>query len=268
MNHAPRRNIALAPAILLVSALALVACQSSMPQEQQHNAVTPPPPTPAPAPEPAPVPAPSPQAWYEPEIRAFEAADKAHPPAPGQVLFVGSSSFRMWSSLAADMSPVPVLNRGFGGSKTREVLAVFDRIVTPCQPSVIAYYCGDNDLGTDNTDAQSAADGFIDFDKRARALWPNVRVLYVPIKASVARWRNWPAMQRANAIVRDYCEHTPGAAYIDTVTPTLTPQGTPDPSIFQQDGLHLNAKGYAIWTSVVRPVLLDAYEHRGTPPTR
>jgi len=97
--------------------------------------------------------APAATPWYEPEIAAFEAADKASPPPPGQVLFIGSSSIRMWTTLATDMSPVPVLNRGFGGSKTGEVLAVFERIVLPCSPRVIVYYCGDNDLGTDNTDS-------------------------------------------------------------------------------------------------------------------
>jgi len=183
-------------------------------------------------------------------------------PLPGQVLGVGSSSIRLWSTLAQDMAPAPVINRGFGGSKTGEVLAVFDRVVLPYKPSVILYYCGDNDLGTDNQDSKSAADGFITFDKRARKLWPGVRVLYIPIKASVQRWSNWPAMEAANAMVRDYCEHTPGATYLDTITPTLMSDGRPDPTLFREDGLHLNEKGYAVWTKVIRPVLLDAWAGR------
>lgn len=204
--------------------------------------------------------APAPAPWYESEISAFEAADRASPPKPGQVLFIGSSSIRMWSSLAEDMAPMPVLNRGFGGSKTGEVLAVFDRIVTPYRPSVIVYYCGDNDLGTESTDSHAAAEGFIAFDERAKRQWRGIHVFYIPIKASLARWNNWAAMQRANEIVRGYCARTPGATYLDTVTPTLTREGTPDPSIFEQDGLHLNAKGYAIWTRVIRPQVLEAWD--------
>ncbi|MBK7405520.1 MAG: hypothetical protein IPJ41_13035 [Phycisphaerales bacterium] len=205
----------------------------------------------------------SPEAWYEPEIRAFEAADRANPPGVHKVLFIGSSSIRMWKTLAEDMAPMPVLNRGFGGSKTQEVLAVFDRIVLPYRPSVIVYYCGDNDLGTDNHDSQSAADGFIAFDRLARAMSPEVQVFYIPIKASVARWGNWEAMRRANEIVRAYCEATPGATYLDTVTPTLGAEGKPDPTIFLGDGLHLNAKGYEIWTRVVRGPVLKAWEETG-----
>ncbi|HZW09780.1 MAG TPA: GDSL-type esterase/lipase family protein [Phycisphaerales bacterium] len=201
-------------------------------------------------------------AWYEPEIRAFEAADEASPPAPGQVLFIGSSSIRMWGTLAEDMAPAPVLNRGFGGSKTGEVLAVFDRIVEPYAPSVIVYYCGDNDLGTESTDSRAAAAGFIEFDLRARSRWPGVRVFYIPIKPSVARWSNWAAMARANGIVREYCQETEGAEYLDTVTPMLGADGRPDPSLFLDDGLHLNEKGYEVWKGVVSGPVVEAWRRR------
>lgn len=200
------------------------------------------------------------QPWYEPEIRAFEEADRTTPPDAGMVLFVGSSSIRMWDSLHVDMAPAPVLKRGFGGSTTRDVLAVFDRIVQPYEPRVIVYYCGDNDLGTDNTDAAGTAEGFIAFDRRARDLWPRVRVLYIAIKPSIARWRNWDAMRRANEMVRAYCDATPGAAFLDIATPMLGTDGTPDPTLFLGDGLHLNAKGYALWTSVVREPVLRAWQ--------
>lgn len=206
--------------------------------------------------------------WYEAEIRAFEAADRDSPPEPGRVLFIGSSSIRMWETLASDMAPAPVLNRGFGGSKTHEVLAVFDRIVLPYEPSVIVYYCGDNDLGTDNTDARGAAEGFVAFDRRARELWPRVRVLYIPIKPSLARWGNWEAMARANGMVREYCERTAGAEYLDTATPMLGADGRPDPSLFLEDGLHLNSRGYAVWTGVVRGPVLEAWGEASVQPGR
>ncbi|MDX9912196.1 MAG: GDSL-type esterase/lipase family protein [Phycisphaerales bacterium] len=200
-----------------------------------------------------------PDAWYEPEIRAFEAADRAHPPVPGRVLFVGSSSIRMWTTLERDMRPAPVVARGFGGSKTSEVMEVFDRIVTPQEPSVIVYYCGDNDLGTDNHDSDAAAAGFIEFDRRARALWPGVQVLYIAIKPSLARWSNWDAMRRANTIVANYCAKTDGAMFLDIATPMLGKDGRPRPELFEADGLHLNAEGYALWTTVVRRAVLRAW---------
>ncbi len=247
--------------VMAAALLTLPACQSS----REASALTPVRATPEVAPqetapqETAPQETAAKDAWYEPEIRAFERADAASPPEPGQVLFIGSSSIRMWKTLERDMAPVPVLNRGFGGSKTGEVLAVFDRIVTPYAPSVIVYYCGDNDLGTNNTDWRSAAEGFIDFDRRARTQWPDIEVIYIPIKPSLARWNNWNAMRRANAAVHAYCDKTTGATYVDTATPMLTEDGTPDPRLFLEDGLHLNAAGYELWTSILREAVQDAW---------
>lgn len=137
---------------------------------------------------------------------------------------------------------------------------MFDRIVLPYKPSVIVYYCGDNDLGMDNTDSQAVADGFIAFDRRARAEWADVRVMYIAIKPSVQRWKNWDAMKRTNAIVQAYCEKTPGAMYLDIATPALTADGKPDPATFRKDGLHLNEKGYAIWKNVIRGPVVEAWE--------
>src|SRR6266550_2177708 len=83
---------------------------------------------------------------YESEITAFEAADRATPPAPGGIVFVGSSSFRRWTSLAADFPGLPVLNRGFGGSTLREVNHYARRIVLPYRPRLIVLYAGDNEI--------------------------------------------------------------------------------------------------------------------------
>lgn len=190
--------------------------------------------------------------WYESEIRSFEAADRDHPPAPGQILFTGSSSIRMWTTLARDMAPWPVLNRGFGGSKTGEVLEVMDHIVLPYRPSMIVYYCGDNDLGDTNTDSAAAAQGFITFCERVHAKRAGTPILYLSIKPSVARWKNWEAMRRANELVADYANKTPNVSFVDVASCLLSPDGTPDRALFANDGLHLNASGYAKWTAIVR----------------
>jgi lysophospholipase L1-like esterase len=197
--------------------------------------------------------------WYEPEIRAFEAQDRAMPRDGEKVLFIGSSSIRLWKSLAADMWPVPVLNRGFGGSKTQEVLAVFDRVVPAHRPRVIVYYCGENDLGLDGTDAHAAAEGFFEFARRSRELRPDVHVFYISIKPSLQRWKNWAAMKRTNDLVRAFCEMTPGMTFVDCASGMLGADWKPDPSLFVEDGLHLNAKGYALWTRALQKQVWTAW---------
>lgn len=192
------------------------------------------------------------------DIEAFVASDAQSPPEKGQVLFIGSSSVRMWESLAEDMAPAPVLNRGFGGSTTPEILAVADRIVFPYEPSVIVYYCGDNDLGTDNTDAESAAAGFIQFADLVHKRLPKTQIFYMSIKPSIARWDNWQAMTRANVLVARYCGKHKHAYYMDLASPLLK-NGKPDPDVFLDDGLHLNSEGYERWTKIVKPLVHEAW---------
>ena len=197
---------------------------------------------------------------FENDIKEFEHADREQGYPAGEVLFIGSSSIKLWETLERDFAPLPVVNRGFGGSQTPEVLAVFDRIVVPRAPRVIVYYCGDNDIGLGTTDARGAADGFIAFDQEARRLWANVEVIYIPIKPSLARWGSWDEMEKANSIVASYCADTDGAWYADTVSPTLLGDGTPDPAIFLGDGLHLNPEGYRRWVDVVRPMVQRSWD--------
>jgi hypothetical protein len=89
------------------------------------------------------------------DIERFAEEDRAAPAPPGVVVFVGSSSIRLWSTLAADMAPVPVLNRGFGGSGLYDAIHHCERLVDVHAPSLVVVFSGTNDLA--GADAKSAA---------------------------------------------------------------------------------------------------------------
>src|SRR5271165_5563318 len=84
--------------------------------------------------------------FWEFQISAYEKADRKNPPKPGVIVFTGSSSIRFWESLASDMKPLEVINRGFGGSRVAQVNQYASRIVLPYQPRAVVLYAGDNDL--------------------------------------------------------------------------------------------------------------------------
>ncbi|MEM7680984.1 MAG: GDSL-type esterase/lipase family protein [Planctomycetota bacterium] len=195
--------------------------------------------------------------WYEPEIRAFEASDQEAMPEPGQVLFIGSSSVRLWPGLAQDMAPMRVINRGFGGSSTPDVLAVIDRVVLPYEPAVIVYYCGDNDLGAENTDAQGAAEGFFRFVEGVHAELPGTPILYLSIKPSPLRWGNWASAVRANEIVEQYAAVTEHVEFVDVSTCLLGEDGRPRPEFYADDDLHLSDTAYVAWANIVRARLAE-----------
>ena len=95
-------------------------------------------------------------AFFEDEIAAFEAADRVQPPPERPIGFVGSSSIRLGGSLGEDMAPLPVLNRGFGGSQLAHVVHFAERAVLRYRPRAVVLYAGDDDLH--ESSGKSAAD--------------------------------------------------------------------------------------------------------------
>ncbi len=193
-------------------------------------------------------------AQWNADIAAFQAGDLAHPPRPGAVLFIGSSSIRFWKTLATDFPGVRTINRGFGGSEIDDATFFADRIVAPYHARAIVMYAGDNDLQDGDSPAHVRAD-FAAFVSRARALDPGVPIAFIAIKPSVARKVLLPKIREANALVREYAATQQGVAYLDVFTPMLGRDGQPQPQWFIADGLHMNRKGYALWIDVVKPWL-------------
>jgi lysophospholipase L1-like esterase len=191
---------------------------------------------------------------FEADIRAFEAWDRQNAFPRGAVVFVGSSSIRMWPT-AESFPDVAVINRGFGGSHVSDVNHFTERIVVKYRPRLIVFYAGDNDIAA-NKSPQQVFDDFRTFVQRVLTRLPSTRILYLPIKPSVARWPMWPKMQATNKLVAELAKSDNQLDYVDTATPMLGRDGQPRRELFLDDGLHLNDKGYAVWSAVLAPMLM------------
>lgn len=194
------------------------------------------------------------QGQWEPDILAFEDADRSNPPPDGAVLFVGSSSIRMWTNLARDFDGTEVINRGFGGSQTSDLIHYAHRIVVPYAPRLIVLYEGDNDIASGKS-AEHVFDDYRRFVSLVRNQLPNTRIAFIAIKPSLARWDMAPEMLRANERIRAHAGERPYLDFIDVWEPMLGDDGRPMPELFLDDGLHMNEKGYAIWSDAVAPFL-------------
>jgi lysophospholipase L1-like esterase len=194
---------------------------------------------------------------FENEIRAFEAADAKSSPAPGGVLFVGSSSIRLWKNLADDFPGVPVINRGFGGSQIRHSTLYADRIVLPYKPKTIVFYAGDNDLAAGRKPEQVLGD-FKDFVAAVHKSLPDTLIYFLSVKPSLKRWHLVEQQREANRLVKAFAEASGGKiAYVDVFTPMLTADGKPRPELLGPDGLHMTRAGYELWRDIVKPLLQD-----------
>ena len=190
---------------------------------------------------------------FAPEIKAFAESDSKNAVPPEPVLFVGSSSIRLWRTHES-FPDLPVINRGFGGSHISDVLHFADRVVLPYQPKVIVFYAGDNDLAGGKS-AQRVLEDYRKFVGLVHAARPAARIVFVAVKPSGSRWSLWPEMNKANELVRDFCKRDARLVYADLNAALLGADGTPDSGLFLKDQLHLNAKGYALWTKALAPIL-------------
>ena len=195
----------------------------------------------------------SPNRW-EADIKKFEEADRQNPPAKSAVVFVGSSSIRMWKDLAEDFPDTKVINRGFGGSQLADSTYYADRIVIPYQPRMVVLYAGDNDLAAGKTPQQVFED-YKTFVSRVREKLPNAKIAFISIKPSLARVKLMEQMRATNELIRGYAAAGKNLVFIDVFPPMLNQAGQPRPELFIQDGLHMNREGYDIWRKVVAPYL-------------
>jgi len=193
---------------------------------------------------------------FESEIAAFEKWDRQNAFPKDGILFVGSSSVRLWQT-AESFSDLPVINRGFGGSSISDVNNFFDRLVPKYKPRVIVFYSGDNDIAG-GMSAQKTFEDFQRFVHSAHEQVPEARILVLSIKPSIARRKLWPEMKRANSLIAKLADDDPHLDYVDIAAPMLNPAGEPRKELFRDDGLHLNAAGYDLWDGVLGPYLRNA----------
>jgi lysophospholipase L1-like esterase len=201
---------------------------------------------------------------FEREVSALEAALKKTTPAPGGVLFYGSSSIRLWKTVKDDFPGMNVINHGFGGSTCPDAIKYFDRLVVPCRPSTIVFYEGDNDLGKGRTPEQLLAD-YQTFAKMVNEKLPGTKVLYLSVKPSPKRADLIAIQQKANRMLESWIKSRkdPRLAFINVFASMVDAQGKPRTELFSADKLHMNRDGYKLWVKVLG--LLPASVSGSTP---
>ena len=195
----------------------------------------------------------SPEHWAD-EINKLTAADAATPPPAHAVVFVGSSSIRLWQSLAQDFPGIATINRGFGGSELADSVFYEDRLVLAYRPRLVVLFAGTNDLWAGKTPETVFAD-FQAFRAKLQAALPDTRLLYIAITLAPSRARIHDAMRTTNRLIAAECAKDPRCTFVDFNPLLAGSESAPRVEFFRDDHLHLNPAGYAVWAKALAPYL-------------
>ncbi len=199
-----------------------------------------------------------PEKRWASELKRLAAEDAAQAPPKNAVLFAGSSTIRLWK-LSRDFPSLSLVNRGFGGSTIPDNTAFIPQLITPLQPRAIVFYAGDNDLAAKGASAEKTADDFKSFVSTLDAALPaKVPIVFLSIKPSIQRWHLRPLQEDTNHRIANFTKSAPDRfRFIDLAPTLLAKDGKPDASLFEKDGLHVNATAYARWAPLVSAALRE-----------
>jgi lysophospholipase L1-like esterase len=199
-------------------------------------------------------------AVWEDAVLAFEAEDAESPPPADPIVFVGSSSIRLWDTLAEDMAPLVTLRRGFGGAKVGDVIHYADRLVTRYRPRAVVVFVGTNDLGAAFGNVPKPAEQVLALTRqlaeKLRAGTPGVPVYWLAVKPTTSDPTRWERGQVLNRLVEEWAAGEPGVHFLDANEDLFAADGAADRGLLMWDGIHLNDAGYAAWAPPIRERLL------------
>mgnify|MGYP001572754440 CR=1 FL=1 len=195
---------------------------------------------------------PAPDKW-EKDIAAFEAQDKENPPPKDGIVFVGSSSIKLWD-LKKAFPDLPCINRGFGGSEMGDSLRYADRIVIPYAPATVVVLAGGNDINSGKTPEKVCAD-YKELTAKIHAALPKTKIYFITLTPNVKRWAQEAKWGVLHGLIEAHTKTDPRLGFINAFPKLLDAQGKPRPEILRADTLHLNDDGYAILNEIGGPVL-------------
>ncbi len=194
---------------------------------------------------------------WEQEVAALEALDRDEADPDDAILFIGSSSIRLWESIAADMAPWPVIRRGYGGAHYRDLCHYTRRLVAAHAPrAVVVFVANDIPSPTESPSVDQVMADVRATRAAIRGCLPDVPVFFIAVTPTESRWAAWPKISQLNDALADLAATEPETGFIVTAQRFLDPAtGRPLPTLFRDDRLHLSAAGYAVWAELISAAL-------------
>lgn len=190
---------------------------------------------------------------WESAISKWERLDQSTDDPNDAVLLIGSSSIRRWDSAASDIAPYPVIGRGYGGAKFTDLAVFAERLIRPHQYKAIVIFVANDITGGDKDRPQSVVEACVKHVvKVAQSHSPDSPVILMEITPTSSRRKGWPKIRQLNAWLREYSLTAANVSFVQTAEWYLDENDQVQDEYFVGDKLHLNAKGYAVWGSLIK----------------
>ena len=191
------------------------------------------------------------------EIKAFRKQDSIQKPNDGMLLFIGSSSFRLWKDVKSDFNNTNILNRAFGGATLLDLIYFQNDVVLKYKPKKIFIYCGENDIASsEKVTPKMVFKRYKTFFKTLRKQFPETPIIFVSLKPAISRWQMKDRMMATNKLISQFMKNKKNATFVN-IWDDMLENGEPKKDIYIQDNLHMNAKGYAIWVEKMNALVND-----------
>ena len=201
---------------------------------------------------------------FEEEVSFLESLDFKEKAGEKDVLFIGSSSIRLWDNIQVDMYPYSSIKRGYGGAHFYDLIHFSERLVKNHSPKAILIFVanditGSNDLTNIVGDlSPNEVKKLFRYNyKLIRSIHKHIPIFLIETTPTPKRWKVWNKILQANKKLERFCKQVPNLYFISTRDKFIGADGLPIQSLFLNDELHLNVDGYKLWSSVIKSKLIE-----------
>ena len=199
---------------------------------------------------------------WEDEIKKLEVLDKKETYSNQAVLFIGSSSIRLWKSIEEDLDTYEPIKRGYGGAHYYDIIHFTNRLVSPHKVKAIAIFVANDITGKENGINNQTVNRDLSpkevlrlvkfVTKEIRKSHEKVPIFFIETTPTSKRWKVWDKISKANDLIENYTSKSENLYYINTRSFYIGSDGIPNDSLFVKDKLHLNREGYKLWGKIIK----------------
>ena len=190
---------------------------------------------------------------WENDIAKLERLDKSQDYSEDSILFIGSSSIRLWSSIKDDLNPYETIRRAYGGARYTDLIHFTKRLVSSHDIKAVGVFVANDITGGINDLTPPEVLNLAKFVvKQIRSSHLDTPIFFIETTPTPKRWKAWPEISNANDLIMRYCNEKKGLFYISTRDYFIDKNGLPKEDLFIKDRLHLNRNGYSVWGVIIK----------------